>query len=268
MKKLPVVPTVEQTRKAIEDMEIKNSYDTKFQQALKYLFLIAGRLAEVYGTHSPLGRDTLIREIYGENAIIFLVKTARRKGLYRVIAVPEKKEPWALELFEFFRSKENLNNNPFDIGHSMDTSRKYIQKRASELFDSHGHEMSREPYPRMEKRDASGNVIKTEQRDGKEMYLIEYPDGERHWHEEKIMKFSYTEQEQPKKFRTKHLREQREDELRNKYLFSDEQARTYLGLKQNTRVTNLIRYDGIEPIEDKILQEIEDIAKTYYKQFL
>lgn len=268
MKKLPIVPTVEQTRKTIENMEIRNPYDIKFQLSLKYLYLIAGRLAEVYGTHSPLGRDTLIREIYGENAIIFLVKTARRKGLYRVIAVPEKKEPWALELFGFFRSKENLNKNPFDIGHSMDTSRKYMQKRAGELFDTHGHEMSREPYPRIKKVDASDSVIKTELRDGKAMYLIEYPDGERHWHEEKIMKFSYTEHEQPKRFRLKHLREQRENELRNKYNFSDEQARTYLGLKQNTRITNLIRYDGVEPIEDKILQEIEDIVKTYYKQFL
>ena len=56
--------------------------------------------------------------------------------------------------------------------------------------------------------------------------------------------------------------------LKKKYDFSVEQARTYLGLKQNTRTTNLIEYDGVEPTEGKTLEEIIRVAETYFQQFL
>ena len=82
------------------------------------------------------------------------------------------------------------------------------------------------------------------------------------------MKIPKIIEEEPKPFRIKHLREQRENELKNKFGFSIEQARTYLGLKQDTRITNLIEYDGIEPTEGKTLEEIIKIAETYFLQFL
>ncbi|TFH18603.1 hypothetical protein E4H04_02915 [Candidatus Bathyarchaeota archaeon] len=260
------VPTIAQTRKAIEDMEIILRGDLEFKMALKYLYITAGRLAEVYGENAPKGNDVRIREIYGEDAVIFLVKTARRKGLYRVIAVPLRTEPWASELFTFFRDK--LDSNPFDIDRVEDTSRKYLQLTASELFDFYGHEMSREPYLRTEKKDATDRVIKSKIENGKRLYLIEYPDESRLWHDEKVTKKTKWMNEKPIPFRIKHLRGQRETELKTVYGFTNEQARTYLGLKQNTRVTNLIRYDGVEPIDNRILEEAITIAETYFTKFL
>ena len=260
------IPTVEQTRKAIEDMAIEKPRDEIFQMALKYIYLIAGRLSEVYGTYAPMGRDTFIHPIEGEDAVIFLVKTARRKGLYRVIAVPREKEKWASELFSFFR--KNSNKNPFDIGETIENSRRYLQLKAEKLFDKYGHEMRREPYTRIDTIDASDRVVKEKIFDGIKRYLIEYPNEQRLWHSDKVLKISKIIEEEPKPFRTKHLREQRENELKKRYDFSIEQARTYLGLKQNTRTTNLIEYDGVEPTEGKTLEEIIRVAETYYQQFL
>lgn len=260
------IPTVEQTRKAIEDMTVENPRDKIFQMALKYIYLIAGRLSEVYGNYAPMGRDTFIHPIEGEEAVLFLVKTARRKGLYRVIAVPLEKEKWASELFSFFR--KDLNNNPFDIGETIDNSRRYLQFKAEKLFDKYGHEMRRDPYTRTDTIDASDQVVKEKIFDGTRRYLIEYPNEERFWHPDKVMKITEIIEEKPKPFRTKHLREQRENELKKKYDFSIEQARTYLGLKQNTRTTNLIEYDGVEPTEGKTLEEIVQVAETYFQQFL
>jgi hypothetical protein len=260
------IPTVEQTRKAIEEMTIEKPRDEIFQMALKYIYLIAGRLSEVYGNYSPLGRDTFIHPIEGEEAVIFLVKTARRKGLYRVIAVPREKEKWASELFSFFR--KNSKKNPFDIGEPIENSRRYLQFKAEKLFDRYGHEMRREPYTRIDIIDASDRVVKEKTLDGKKRYLIEYPDEQRLWHSDRILKIPKIIEEEPKPFRTKHLREQRENELKKMFSFSIGQARTYLGLKQDTRTTNLIEYDGIGPIEGKTLEEIIKVAETYFLQFL
>lgn len=256
---------MEKTRCAIDNMEILSRYDEIFKMALKYIYLVAGRLAEVYGEHAPRVNDVFIHKIEGEDAVIFLVKTARRKGNSRVIAIPRVSDPWAVELYDFFIASSN--ENPFDIGHVVDTSRKYLQNRSSELFDSLGHVMRRASYSRIEKKDASDRVIDEESREGKMWYLIEYPNRERLWHDEKVLKNSYREIEQPKKFRIKHLREQREKELRGRYRFSDEQARAYLGLKQGKQETNLIRYDRTEPKDGIFLQEVISIAETYFSKF-
>jgi len=247
-------------------MALESKKDEIFQMALKYIYITAGRLSEVYGNYSPMGRDTFIHPIMGEDAVIFLVKTARRQGLYRVIAVPLKKEKWASELHSFFRKK--LLNNPFDIGETIDTSQRYLQWKAENLFDKYGHEMRRAPYKRIRTIDAGNQVVDEDVVDGKKRYLIEYPNKERHWHPDKVMKITEIVEEKPKPFRIMHLREQREKELKKKHYFSIEQARTYLGLKQATRITNLIEYDGIEPIKGKTLEEIVRIAKTYYLKFL
>lgn len=138
----------------------------------------------------------------------------------------------------------------------------------SELFDVNRHEMSREPYLRTEKKDATDSVVKSKIENGKILYLIEYPDESRLWHDEKVTKKTKWMNEKPIPFRLKHLRQQRETERKTVYDFTTEQARTYLGLKQDTRVTNLIRYDGVEPIDNRILEEAITIAETYFDRFL
>jgi hypothetical protein len=263
---LKKVPTVSQTRQAIDNMVPENEVDRIFQMALKYIYIIAGRLSEVYGEYSPMGRDTLIHPIMGDDAVIFLVKTARRKGLYRVIAVPLKTEKWASELYSFFR--KNFHKNPFDIGETIDTSQRYLQWKAEDLFDEYGHEMIRASYKRIRYVDASNQVVEEDVINGQKMYLIQYPNKTRSWYPDKVMKVTENVEEEPKPFRIMHLRGQRENELKKKYNFSIEQARTYLGLKQATRITNLIEYDGIEPIEGKTLEAIVRISETYYPKFL
>ena len=258
-------PTTQQTREAIEKMVIKKPYNKHYRMALKYLYIIAGRISEVYGQYSPMGKDVFIHTINGKDALIFLVKTARRSGLYRSIAVPLNEEKWALDLYSFFR--DHKHRNPFDIGKDTMSSRRYLQWDAEALFDYYGHEISRDPYRRLMPKPASDRVRGKKIENGKTMYLIEYDDGARKWHDEMIMKIPKTVDEEPKPFRIMHLRGQREKELQKRYGFTNEQANTYLGIKKDTRITNLIKYDGVEPIEGKILEDILKRVETYFHQY-
>jgi len=246
-------------------MPTKNRQDEIFKLALKYLYLTACRLAEVYGPHAPRGKDADVTTIDGEKAILFSIKTARRGGKYRAVAVPIQEE-WALELYTQFHN--HLDKNPFDIGETEDTSRKYLQLKATELFDSYDHFWKRDTYLRSFSEEAREEHIHGKRlKKGQIEFLIEDEDGSRTWRKKKTRVRVEKIEDLPKKFRIMHLREQRRRELIRKYKFSDVQERIFLGLKQDRKSSMIVDLTDIEPISEYNFDKLVDRARHYFSQF-
>jgi len=260
-------PNPTQTRHLIDNMTIKTKRDEIFQSALKYLYITAGRLAEVYGDYSPLGRYVERLDINGVTAILFAVRTARREGHFRAVAVPEKQEKWASDLFDLFNV--NRNQNPFDIKQEPDTSRKYLQSKAKELFKEHGHSWRRKAYKKYnyEPVDESEVICTRLGMYGTE-YLIQDDDCSRAWRPE--MKKRSVEEIVPdrKPFRLMHLREQREVELTQKYNFNDAQVRIYQGIKLDKRASLFSEWRDAEPIPEFNMEGLIKRAQKYFPNFL
>ena len=115
------LPTVEEIRKRIDAIP-----KIKYRNALRYEYLICGRVSEVCGRYSPLGSDARIIEIEGEEAILFPVRTAKRKGKIRPIALPLNYEPWARALTGWFEHREKQKAFPFSM--------RALQRMAAEVF--------------------------------------------------------------------------------------------------------------------------------------
>lgn len=100
-------PTVEQVKTRIEDIS-----DENYRNAFKYMFLVAGRVSEVCGIYAPYGSHAYRCEIEGEEAVLFAVKTARKKkNPFRAAALPLNREPWARDVLGYF--ERTPDENPF-----------------------------------------------------------------------------------------------------------------------------------------------------------
>ena len=128
---IPGLPSDSEVRKKIESIK-----DEKDRNAFRYQYLIAGRISEVCGKYAPLGSEAYQTdfEINGENvpAVIFAVKTAKRKGIIRPIALPieSKYEPWTEPVFEYFQ--QYPDSHPFEFHKRW--SVRYAQWKAEEYF--------------------------------------------------------------------------------------------------------------------------------------
>jgi hypothetical protein len=95
---------------------IESAKDTEIKMALKYLYLICGRASEVcaraYGTrqvYGPVGEVDFAEyedEVSGKTfgVAVFPVKTAKRNGIVRKVALPldREYEPWTKEVADYF----------------------------------------------------------------------------------------------------------------------------------------------------------------------
>jgi hypothetical protein len=103
----PVLPSPRVIRERIEAIPQE---DIRFANMTEYMF--AGRISEVIGKSSPKDntvargpRGTDVRmDVYanGEEAVVFTVKTAKRAGKIRNVALPVKYEEWAMKIKEYF----------------------------------------------------------------------------------------------------------------------------------------------------------------------
>jgi len=107
------LPDVDVVRSRIEAVPRR---DIRYCLVATYLY--AGRISEVVGkvypsdskktaARGPRGRDATI-EIFRlgpleEEAIVFSVRTAKRDGLIRKVALPLNYEPWAKPLYDYFQ---------------------------------------------------------------------------------------------------------------------------------------------------------------------
>jgi hypothetical protein len=160
----------------------------RFGFMAQYLWL--GRVSEVFGKYMPtkdsyrlttfkiFKPDETVEEV---EAVMFIVKTAKRKGLLRPVALPldEKYEPWTRLLYEYMR--DNDQEYPFSLSDDPETSKKYAMTEAKKMFRGLWY-----PYADYTK----GVVVPYKQdmvldkrydKKGYDEYLVELPDGSRAW---------------------------------------------------------------------------------------
>jgi len=123
-----------------EDRRVANDVDEyQLQMAMKYQYIVAGRVAEIAGKYQPetqLAYPVLIDEV---EAILFPVKTAKRKTeqgwSLRGPAIPLDKqyEPWAEELYEYLQD----NHNPFKFANKDSTSKRILEAAIEYAFEGY-----------------------------------------------------------------------------------------------------------------------------------
>jgi len=117
-----ILPSIDEIRRRIDLW-----HEPVIRGALMYQLMICGRSAEVVGKYGPRGSDARIVEFDGEEAVLFPVRTAKRGGRLRPVALPLRYEPYAEELYEFFQ--ESGDDPVFPVSYRT------LNRRAAEIFD-------------------------------------------------------------------------------------------------------------------------------------
>lgn len=111
---LPSVPTVRN--------RIAKAEDSGTRLCLMTTYLFAARISEVVGKVSPsdtstlygvTGLDVEVQSYEGQEVAVFSVKTAKRKGKIRKVALPLGSEPWAKEVLHAFDESKSDYVFPF-----------------------------------------------------------------------------------------------------------------------------------------------------------
>jgi len=119
------LPSVEEVRRRIDAVE-----DEVYRNALRYQYLICGRVSEVVGKYAPLGNHFAIVDFDGVEAVLFMVRTAkRRNNPLRPVALPldRRYEPWAEPLLEWFTERGDRKAFPCSV--------RSLQYAAREAFE-------------------------------------------------------------------------------------------------------------------------------------
>lgn len=162
--------------------EIPQNHDSEqYRLGFKFQLLAAGRISEMCGKYAPKGTDALTVELEEQPAILFVVKTAKRKGKLRACALPldPKYEPWGQSLLECF--EEAGNNYPFMFQERPAHSVRYAQWVAAHAFK--GLEWPMKEYSRAieVKIDKSRIIREAVNQRNQEIYLLDMEDGAREW---------------------------------------------------------------------------------------
>jgi hypothetical protein len=170
-----VQPTDQEIRERIEQIKEKD-----YRMVYKYQYEILGRISEVAGKYMPRYDQHRVMEFNGEEFVMFIVKTAKRKGYLRPCARPldTKYDPWTKEILDYIESGEEY---PFALHDNWETSKTYAMEKARKVFDGMYWPMS--DYTRAMPRQYTKDMVKTERwgNHGYKEYLVFFPDGERSW---------------------------------------------------------------------------------------
>ena len=129
------LPNVNEIRSRIDSVPWRD-----IRCCLRTCYLFAGRISEVVGKASygdtttargPRGVDADL-DIYTlgegkEQAVVFTVKTAKRGGRERKVALPLNYEPWVKEVYDYFQQRGSELVFPF--------TRQKVWAYAKEVFD-------------------------------------------------------------------------------------------------------------------------------------
>jgi len=131
------LPTVDVVRERIEKCS-----EESIRLCLMSAYLFCGRVSEVIGKAS-LGDTTVARGPKGSDAredkfswgttlidaTVFRVKTAKRGGLERLVAVPSEKkyDPWVLTVYDYFKKRGEQTVFPF--------TRQRVWQYSKEVFE-------------------------------------------------------------------------------------------------------------------------------------
>jgi hypothetical protein len=231
------LPTDYQIRKYIDSIR-----DEKYRMAFRFQYLIAGRISEVCGKYAPLKTDAVEVDFDGVAAVLFVVKTAKRKGKLRACAVPldETYEPWARPVYEYFQNCSS--EYPFMFHENRSHSVRYAQWVAQRAFN--GLEWPMKEYSRPIEVEIKPDQIIREgiNQRNQEVYLIEQKDGMRKWFtkiRENVVRDHYPVYERWKPFRSHGLRKRRNITVKFFYLFDGFDRAAYGGWTEKSRVESM-----------------------------
>lgn len=159
---------------------IQNVKQEQYRMAYMYQYEIVGRISEVCGKYTPSVDDHTFIEEEGEEFIVFIAKTAKRRGRLRPCARPLNPEydPWAKEVYEYMQT---YDKHPFLVHENPATSKTYAMNTAKEMFE--GLYWPMVEYTRSVKHQYTGDMVKhTRFNDrGYEEKLVVLENGERAW---------------------------------------------------------------------------------------
>jgi len=214
--------------------------DEKYRYAFMFQLLCCARISEVCGKYAPRGTDFLETDFKGEPAVMFIVKTAKRKGRLRPCAVPlnHEYEPWAQPLLDYF--KKAGDDYPFMFNEKPAHSVRYAQWKAQQTFAEMMWPMVQYtktveiPYTK------DNPCISTRYgKTGHEEYLIDI-DGERYWtYSKEVVKENVKVSERWKPMRSHALRKRRTLTLTLDYSFDGFDLAYYGGWTETGRDSDI-----------------------------
>ena len=270
---------------------VPNSHDDyQYQMAFKFQLMAAGRVSEVAGKYAPMGVDAYEVEFpigtkrvdeeeieIMEDAIMFVLKTAKRRGKLRACALPidPKYEPWTKELYEYF--EECGAKRPFQFDEKLDNSKSYAMNYAKAVFA--GMEWPMAEYTvSVDKEFSEEQVLANRINDkNEEVWLVEIGDDDANWlRKNKDGTFKTTEKV-PKRWKvfTSHaLRKRRTITLKSFYKFDGFDLAAYGGWTEKSQVDALpgalkfyLEID-IQSSPDAFYILKDDLASTYFPKLL
>ena len=160
-------------RQRIEDVENK-----QHRMMFKYQYEVLGRISEVAGKYMPHRDDHTFIDVEGEEFVMFITKTAKRKGRMRPCARPlnTKYDPWAKEVLNYIESGEE---HPFRLHENDATSKTYAMNAANDMFKDMWWPMI--DYTRSSERPYTEDMVVPEatrwDKFGFKQRLVVFPDG-------------------------------------------------------------------------------------------
>lgn len=161
---------------------IEQVQDKQRRMLFKYQYEVLGRISEVAGKYMPHVDDHQIVDIEGEEFVMWIVKTAKRKGRLRPCARPlnTKYDPWAKEVYDYMQTYDDY---PFKLHEKISTSKTYAMTAARNMFDGLWWPMI--DYTRSSEREYTEDMVVPEatrwSKQGFKERLVVFPDGMRGW---------------------------------------------------------------------------------------
>lgn len=261
-------PTNQEIRQRIENIK-----DKQYQMAFKYQYEVLGRISEVAGKYMPTNDQHRVIEVEGEEFVMFIAKTAKRKGLLRPCARPldTKYDPWAKEVYDYIESSDKY---PFSFHENVSTSKTYAMTKAYDVYA--GLYWSMPDYTRAVPREYTKDMVKHERwgDEGYKEYLVVFPDGERTWtRDEKVAHIGVKVEPRWRRMTSHVLRKVSAQSLRFDYGLDDVDVAYFGGwsISPNAGVSTALNkhYMYMDLHEaDIVIPQLEKIARRYAKKLL
>ena len=261
-------PTDGEIRQRIMEIE-----DEEYRLLYMYQYEVLGRISEVAGKYMPHRDDHVFLEVEGEEFVMFVVKTAKRKGMLRPCGRPldTKYDPWAKEIVDYIESSDEY---PFSLHENVSTSKTYAMNRAKQVFDGLYWPFSE--YTRSVPYSYTPDLVKTERWNdrGYREYLVIFPDGQRSWTTDKEVVYIGEKVNPRWKPMTSHaLRKVASQTLRFNYGFDDVDDAYFGGwtISQKSGVSQAMNkhYMYMDLRETTAaLPQLEQIFRRYAKKLL
>jgi hypothetical protein len=253
---------------------IENIHNTQHQMLFKYQYEVLGRISEVAGKYMPHRDDHVLIDVDGEEFVLFIVKTAKRKAYLRPCVRPldPKYDPWAKQILEYI---EKSDDYPFKLHENISTSKTYAMNKAHKMFA--GLYWPMPGYSHAVEYPYTSDMVKAKRwgDDGYEEYLVFFPDGKRSW--TKNVNYATINEKVEPRWRpvTSHvLRKISLQTLMNDYGFDEVDVAYFGGWTiggQRSGVSAAIgkHYMYMDLRESKTaLPQLEKIARRYAKKLL